>query len=123
MKAYWGSGGITPRILDLGTRWRWVVSFTPQLIYPQGKSPWYPLDRRLGGPQNRSGRAGEEKNSQPLPGLEPQIIQPVAQRYTTELSRLLIECVNCTCIWEWCIFGSMRDELAGERRELRNEKL
>jgi hypothetical protein len=22
MKTYWGSGGIIPRILDLGTRWR-----------------------------------------------------------------------------------------------------
>jgi hypothetical protein len=22
MKAYWGSGSIAPRILDLGTRWR-----------------------------------------------------------------------------------------------------
>jgi hypothetical protein len=49
------------------------------------------LDRRLGGSQRRSGRGGEEKNSQPLPGLEPPIIQPVAQRYTTELSRLLKE--------------------------------
>jgi hypothetical protein len=29
-----------------GTRWRWVVSFTPWRLYPQGKSPWYPLDRR-----------------------------------------------------------------------------
>jgi hypothetical protein len=28
------------------------------------------LDRRLGGPQSRSGRGGEEKNSQPLPGIE-----------------------------------------------------
>jgi len=28
-----------------------VVSFTPQLLYPQGKSPWYPLDRRLSGPR------------------------------------------------------------------------
>jgi hypothetical protein len=28
-----------------------VVSFTPRPLYPQGKSPWYPLDRRLGGPQ------------------------------------------------------------------------
>jgi hypothetical protein len=35
-------------------------------LYPQGKSPWYPLDRRLGGPQSRSGRGGEEKNSQRL---------------------------------------------------------
>jgi len=24
-------------------------------LYSQGKSPWYPLDRRLGGPQSRSG--------------------------------------------------------------------
>jgi hypothetical protein len=31
---------------------------------------------------------GEEKNSQPFPGLEPPINQLVAQRYTTELSRL-----------------------------------
>jgi hypothetical protein len=38
---------------------------------PQGKSPSYPLDRRLGGPQSRSGRGGEEKNSQPPPGIEP----------------------------------------------------
>jgi hypothetical protein len=71
MKAYWGIGGIAPRILDPSTRWRWVVSFTPRLLYPQGKSPWYPLDRRLGGPQSRSGRGGKEKNSQSPPGIEP----------------------------------------------------
>jgi hypothetical protein len=49
----------------------------------------YPLDRRLGGPQSRSGHGGEEKNSQPLPGLEPPIIQPVAHSYTTESSRII----------------------------------
>jgi len=38
---------------------------------PQGKSPWYPVDRRLGGTQSRHGRGGEEKNSQPPPGIEP----------------------------------------------------
>jgi hypothetical protein len=38
-------------------------------LYPQEKIPWYPLDRRLGGPQSRSGGGGEEKNSQPLLGL------------------------------------------------------
>jgi hypothetical protein len=48
-----------------------VVSFTPRPLYPQGKSPWYPLDRKLGGPQSRSGRGGEEKNSQPPPGIVP----------------------------------------------------
>jgi hypothetical protein len=79
------SGDIDPRILDLGTRWRWVVNFTPRPLYPWGRSPWYPLDRRLGGPQSLSERGGEEKNSQSLPGLEHPIIQPVAQHYTTEL--------------------------------------
>jgi hypothetical protein len=46
MKAYWGSRGISP-LIDLGTTWRGVVSFTPRLLYPQGRSPSYPLDRRL----------------------------------------------------------------------------
>jgi hypothetical protein len=67
-----------------------VVSFTPQPLYPKGKSRWYPLDRRLGGPQSRSRRGGEEKNSQPQPGIEPRIIQPVAQRFTTEIFWLLV---------------------------------
>jgi hypothetical protein len=30
-----------------------VVSFTPRPLYLRGKSPRYPLDRRLGGPQRR----------------------------------------------------------------------
>jgi hypothetical protein len=46
-------------------------SFTPRSLYPQGKSLRYPLDRRLGGTQSRSGRSVEEKNSQPPPGFEP----------------------------------------------------
>jgi hypothetical protein len=54
----------------------------PRPLYLQRKSPRYPLDRRLSGPQSPSGGGGEEKNSQPLPGLKLPIIQPVAQRYT-----------------------------------------
>jgi len=30
---------IAPRILILGTRWRWVVSFTPRPLYPLRKEP------------------------------------------------------------------------------------
>jgi hypothetical protein len=37
----------------------WVISFTPLPPYPRRMSPLYPLDRRLGGPQSRSGRYGE----------------------------------------------------------------
>jgi hypothetical protein len=71
MKMYWVRGGTAPRILDLGARWRWMVSFTPRPLYSQGKSSQNPLDRRVGEPQSRSGRGGEEKNSQPPPGIEP----------------------------------------------------
>jgi hypothetical protein len=59
----------------------------PRPPYPQEDNPGYPLVRRMGGSEGRSGHS-EEKNSQPLQGLEHPIIQPVVQRYTTELSRL-----------------------------------
>jgi hypothetical protein len=55
----------------------------------RGKSPWYSPDRRLSGPQILYGCGGKDTNSQLLPGLEPPIIQAVAQSYTTELSLLL----------------------------------
>jgi hypothetical protein len=82
MKGYLGSGGIAPYILELSTRWRQVASFKLRPLYPQGKSSWCPLDRRLGGHQSRSGRGGEGKNSQALPGIESPIIQPATQGYT-----------------------------------------
>jgi hypothetical protein len=62
-----------------------VVCFTPRPLCPQGRIPWYPFNRRLCGPQSRSGRDGKEKNSQPVPGTEP----PIIQHYSTELSRFL----------------------------------
>jgi hypothetical protein len=67
-------------------------------LYPQGKSPCYPLDTRQGGPQSRSGCVGEERNSQRFPELEPSIVQPVAQRYSTEISRPLA--VSSTTVYE-----------------------
>jgi hypothetical protein len=67
-----------------------VVSFTPQLLYPQRTSSWYPLDRRLGGPQSQSGCSGEGKKiPSSYQDSKPLIIQPVAQCYTTKLSWLL----------------------------------
>jgi len=38
VKTYWSSGGIAPCILNLRTRWRWVVSFTSWPLYPRDKS-------------------------------------------------------------------------------------
>jgi hypothetical protein len=65
MKAYWGVQVQLPRIIDLGTRWKWVVSFTPRPLYPQGKRPWYTLDRRLGGPQSRLGHPAPAETRAP----------------------------------------------------------
>jgi hypothetical protein len=60
-----------------------VVSFTPLPLYLWGKNHQYPLYRRVGKPQSRSGRHGKVKilphrdsNSDPL------VVQPVASGYT-----------------------------------------
>jgi hypothetical protein len=70
MKTNWGSGGIAPRILDLGTGWRWVVSFThlggwvgPRAVLDAVVKRKIPIPRRESNPRTP-------------------IIQPVAQRCT-----------------------------------------
>jgi hypothetical protein len=85
---------INTRILDLGTSWRKMVSFTPRPIYPRGKSPGYPL----GEPQNRSGPRGEQKILDPTGTRTPTPLssspQPVP--VLTALSRLLnFSCTGC----------------------------
>jgi hypothetical protein len=54
------------------------------------------LDRRLGELQSWSGCRGEERNSQPLPGLKPPIIHPIAQRYTCELFQHILKLLKNT---------------------------
>jgi len=76
MKAYWGSGGTATITLKLGTTWKWLVTLTPRQLYPRGKSPWYPLNRRLSGPQSQSGRFGGKKNILFLPEFETRIVHP-----------------------------------------------
>jgi hypothetical protein len=45
----------------------------------QAKTSRYPLDRKLDGPQRRSGRCGEEKNLLHLPGIEPRCLSRQAR--------------------------------------------
>ena len=66
--------GIALLFHDRGTRRRWVVSSTPSRTLPPGKTR-YPLYRRLGGPQGRSGRA---KILVPT-GIRSRTVQSVAQ--------------------------------------------
>jgi hypothetical protein len=37
-----GSGGTASCIFNHGTRWKWVVSFTPRPLYISGNTTWYP---------------------------------------------------------------------------------
>ena len=57
----------------------------------------YPLYRRLGGPQGRSGRV---RKISPSPGFDPRTIQPGASRYTdysnTLKTEILVPCMLCT---------------------------
>jgi hypothetical protein len=87
-----------------------VVGLTLRQLYPQGKSPWHPLERRLGGPQRRSGHGGEEKNSQPPPGIEPQstklgssdfIWDVMLPRPETHAYRLLMYA-------QWCVRNALQ---------------
>jgi hypothetical protein len=78
MKTYWGSEGIAPRILDLGTRGRWVVSFTLRPLYSRDWiEGWV-------GPRAVLGAAVKRKIPRTRRESNPRtpIVQPVAQRYT-----------------------------------------
>jgi len=72
-----------------------------QLPYSQQNSPWYPLDRRLCGPQSWYGHIGEEKSShQPLPGLEPLIIQPLIPfLYVNIVDKALLNKPSSQTMW------------------------
>jgi hypothetical protein len=83
-------------ILNLGTRWRWAVSFTPLLLYLRGNNPWYPFHRKLGGPHSRSGRYGEEKNLRPSPEIKHQFLGPLARSLVAIPALLLCaQAQNC----------------------------
>ena len=81
--AHRGRRGIALLYLDYGTRRGWGVRSRPGRSLPPEKTR-YPLYRRLGGPQGRSGQV--RKISPPL-GFDPRTVQPVASRYTDNATR------------------------------------
>ena len=54
LKANAGSRGTAPLTPNLVAKWRYVITSDHENKFR------YPLDRRLGGPQSRSGRFGEK---------------------------------------------------------------
>jgi hypothetical protein len=66
-------------IFDLGTRWRWVVSLTPQSLYPRGKIPGTHGIRGWVGP--RAGLDDVERRNISCPCRDSNPGRP-ARRYT-----------------------------------------
>jgi hypothetical protein len=73
MKTYWGVELWLHALTSTLYEGECSVLRTGYLISKE-KAPRYPLDKRLGGPQSRSGSGGEMKKSQPLPRIEAVII-------------------------------------------------
>jgi hypothetical protein len=92
MNTYCGSEGIAPRIINLGDRWKWEVSFTSRLLYPRRKEP--PDAHWIGscvGP--RAGMNTVEKRRILSPCRDSKLDRPARSLVTipTELSRLPFE--------------------------------
>jgi hypothetical protein len=103
-----------------GTSWRWVISFTPRPFYLPGKSPRYPLVRRLGRPRTALEDV-ERRQILPLPGLEP---RPLG-RPEIHTHRHIYICFREVRILNWnkcicvCSFSDVRNVRLLWRRSLR----
>jgi hypothetical protein len=75
---------------------------------PRGKSPRYPLDRRLGGAQSQSGRFGEEKNLDPIG----KVTSSITQKLQSFINRCLRRIINVR--WPEVISNIMLWETTGE---------
>jgi hypothetical protein len=103
-------------ILDVYTRWRCVVSLMPLPLYPQGRSLYCPLLRRLGGPQSWSGHWNRDKSLVPAgnrnTGLQPVAISELEIGYRLSLwilnySRLMTIFTSLSLIWICEIYRRM----------------
>jgi hypothetical protein len=87
------SGYIEQHFLDLGTSWRWVVSFTPRPLYPRARDP---STHCIGGgwPPQPAWTTWRIENSWPYWGSNSDlsVVQPIASRYSDWLSM-------CVCIY------------------------
>jgi hypothetical protein len=96
-----GSSGVA-LFHDHGTRRGEASASRPGRSLPPGKTR-YPLCRRLGGPQGRSGKV---RRISPPPGFDPRPVQPVARQYTDWVTRPTKKCIYCwENVWDAHNFG------------------
>jgi hypothetical protein len=68
-------------ILDLGTRWRCVVSFTPRPLYPPRKQPSIPIEQEAGWALDPVWTLWSREEYLSPVGNRTLTVQPVARRY------------------------------------------
>jgi hypothetical protein len=79
-------------------------------LYTGGNSRWYPLDRRLGGPQCRSGHCGEEKI------LHYRDRTRAVQPHSLSLYRLRYsDSYVCICVCVYCTAGCILSRAQGTK--------
>ena len=76
-KAYRGSRIITPLLLNLGARWKWVATFTPRPRCLLERTQ-LPIKYVAGWAPEMAGNLGEEKNVLSLAGGGDWTVQSVA---------------------------------------------
>jgi hypothetical protein len=83
IQEWYYSSPIITSVLDRGE-----LAASSPCRFTAEESPRYPLYRKLGGTQSRSGQYRREKNLFPLQQIEPQSFSPQPVAIATELSRL-----------------------------------
>jgi hypothetical protein len=112
MKAYRRKGDMTPLLLNLGTRWRWVARVNPLPLSTQTKSDRLLLNWRLDTPRNQSGRFGEEEELFLLVIVVLLLFLFLYSTFVTNLflehrshitSRLTTPVLQCVCMFMICL--------------------
>jgi hypothetical protein len=107
-----------PSTSALGTG-GWSTPRHAPAALPPGKTR-YPFYRRLGGPQGRFGLV--RKIAPPLPGFDPQTVQPAASRYTDWAIPALGERVGSERKWDKWEGKKRWDRRRRRRRKRRKRK-
>jgi hypothetical protein len=112
----------------------WVFSITPRSLYPEGKSPRYLLDRRLGGPQSRSWRGGKEKNSYHFRCRESNLVRPARSQVlegkesvicfatVIQLALLWQYMLTLYCCWNRKLWANSREPIVEHRTKEETER-
>jgi hypothetical protein len=74
---------------------------------PPGKNR-YPLYRRLGGPQ---GRSGQVRKISPPPGFDPRTVQPVASRHDKDRRYFYVIQWRMSVTWNWLFITPVKPQV------------